>query len=363
MRPLIDVASQQDFQALVTRFYDISEVHGFALDIDLVYLALLQGQYGPGQSLNRALEKGIIPAGWAPHCSARHVSPNLSPIFVVIYISGDPDKFRSTWQVPNSISSGHEVRIEQRGPFVAAADYGRHRPLIGGISVGNSACASGGTLGGFLKQDGTADPEVLSCNHVLVDTAGVDIVQQSTDHGGHVPAELIGTLSYVVPITPPAGFAYASPYNKIDAGLAKVDVTTTTATSGIRKLTASVTSIASTHSIELGDPIVFVGKESDDQRGFVNRFISRLKVSMGTVLHNFGDVFEIKSTHKIYSGSFAQKGDSGSWVMREVDAENNELYGLLFAIDLSANEFATCCFVEYAVTELNRMASATYVPY
>lgn len=359
MQPFLNASGGPAFVALVNSLYDIPHVHGFCLDVDPVYVSLVYGQQ-PWKKLNEALEFGFIPAGWPEHCGARKLAANASPIRVVIYIKGDPTAFRSAQQIPISIAPGHEVLIEERGPFVGAADYSMHRPLVGGICVGNSGRNDDGTLGGFLKQQGTRDPELLSCHHVLVHSSAVDVLQRSKNHGGSALTEKVGTVSHVVPLKAATGFSYSSPYNKVDACLAKVDTSVAAVNGAIRLVTTMPTGTAPTASISLGDAIHFVGKESDRRDAHIVRFISRQKVLIDGNLYNFGDFFEIKSPLPI---SLAVKGDSGSWVLRNVASQASELCGLLFAIDSSVPDRAFCCFIESVINDLNTVSGATYELY
>jgi len=363
MIPLLDASRGADFQALVNRFYDIPSVQGFALGIDPAYAVLVDRATGGRLPINKAVMSKYEPPGWKEFCAARRPGTGNSPIYVAIYVTGDPDTFRLSFLVPDSIPPGHEVLIEVRGRFAAVADHAQHRPLVGGVSVGNSNRNDGGTLGGFLKERGTNDPEILSCRHVLVDSTVQDVVQQATNHGGSSPADRVGRVSCVVPLNAGSGFTYSAPYNQVDAALAKVDTSKVAAKRDIRRLAAPVTSIQAVNGIALGDQVVFVGKESDDRDAFVFRFISRVKIDVRGTLYNFGDLFEIKSLKKLHHGSLAQAGDSGSWVVHEVDPANYEWYGLLVAVDASTPELATCCFGEFVIDELKAVSGSIYELY
>lgn len=359
MKSLENAAGGADFIQLVNQLYDIPEVQGFALDIDPAYVALLHGQK-PKLPLNVAIERGERPAGWEQHCMARNLGRTTSPIRVIIYFSDDPAKLRQGQKLPNSIPPGHEVIIEQRGPFVAAADHAMHRPLVGGISVGNAARSDSGTLGGLLKQQGTSDPELLTCHHVLDDTRGADVLQRAIHDGGSLTTDLVGSISHNIPLKVRNGFGYSSNYNQVDACLAKIDTSLASVHSAIRLVGAAPTSIAAISSMSLGDSVVFVGKESDRQEAILTRFISRQKVEIDSIVHNFGDVFEIQAKHPI---TLARRGDSGSWVLTDVSPQASQLCGLLFAIDTSMSQCAFCCFIEHVLTELNCASGATYELY
>ncbi|WP_231743651.1 hypothetical protein [Stieleria neptunia] len=339
-------------------YYQDEFLHGFALDVDPVYVALLRSQQ-PLRELNDALDAELVPAGWPEHCRQRNFANVMSPVRVIIYSGVDPDTYRKTRNIPLTIGQIHEVLIELRGPFIAASGHGKHRPLIGGICVGNAGRGDGGTLGGFVKQRGTSDPELLSCQHVLVDSSSTDILQRSKNHGGSAPSESIGTVSHQVPLTITQTYTHGAPYNEVDACLAKVDATVPV-TAGSIRLTTAPTSTSSTASMSLGDDVEFVGKESDRKHANILRFISRQKISIDNNTYNFGDFFEIYTTSTI---PLAVRGDSGSWVLRNVTSNSSELCGLLFAIDTSATDRAFCCFIESVIDKLNNVSGADYELY
>lgn len=360
------VYGSPDFQNLVDRYYRDARVQGFALGVDPAYVALLNGQM-PGMPLNDALEKRIEPAGWKEHCAARHL-PNLygmpptpsvtSPIQVFMYITDNVHEFRQSERVPFALNDGFEVIIEHRGPFVGAADYRVHRPLIGGICVGNAGKTTGsGTLGGFLKRSGTSQPEMLSCHHVLVDPFNKNVMQRSPDHSGVFPAEVVGKVTHAVPLAPSTLFTYADPYYRVDACLAEVGGNP--ASSAIRMISVPPTSITKMPSIAPGDPVEFVGKESDLQTGFIVRIVAREKVNIGGADYNFGDFIEIGTSRS----TLAARGDSGSWILRNMSPTCNELCGMLFAIDVKHPDRASCCVMDFVIEELRNMTGHTYVLY
>lgn len=357
MRQLRSAANGSGVQGLVNALYDLPDVIGFALGVHGTFISLYHAEFGGEVSVENMLDQGKLPSRWEETCMGFGLPRNLSPIYVVVYVTTPPGAFFSQHQVPATVAPGYQVIVEQIDPFEQAADRSRHRPYIrGGISVGNAALLKGaGTLGGFFKQ-GTDNPLILSCTHVLENGAAADIIQQGAKDGGMLPADKVGLARWVVPLTPPTGFNFAAPYLKADATLAEVDPVCTP-DRRIRSLNADVTSITPLGAMSLGDEVVFVGKESDYAEARVYRFISRVKVVIRGVIYNFGDVFEIESRYPIYIGSLVQPGDSGSWVVREQANAGQiisyDLYGLLFARN---GKTGLCCVGENVKAELERIA-------
>ncbi len=132
--------------------------------------------------------------------------PELSRAFEGIEVDVEPLPIQKALQVP------------QRG---------RHRPVIGGISIAPINEAFVGTLGCFLRgsASGTEQIFALSNNHVLADTnrlpIGTAIVQPGPEVGPTRPGDVFAALSSFVPIDFPA--SRADPVrNRVDAAIAIV---------------------------------------------------------------------------------------------------------------------------------------------
>jgi hypothetical protein len=185
------------------------------------------------------------------------------------------------------------------------------------------------------------------------------VVQHGVSDGGSAPADQVATNAYVVALKAPAGFSYTSPYNAVDAALAKLNGVAT-ANRVIRALAGPVKALATMADIQIDDEVVFVGKESDYSEARVCRFVARVKVLIRGTTYNFGDLFQIESRLPIYVGSLVKKGDSGSWVVRETNESSYELYGLLVAKD---QKRALCCFIETVCAELAYLAGVSFDTY
>lgn len=356
MLPLITAASSADVRTIVDTYYDMPYVQGFALGVHGAFVSMYRSEFGRQTSLNDMLSSRRTPKAWDPACRAAGFSVILSPIYVVIYVTMRGDDFRARHAVPQYTPVDHHmVIIETKGPFIATADRNRHRPIEGGISVGNAASQRAGTLGGLFQDTLTSGVYVLSCNHVLCDSGGTTVVQQGASDGGRTATDSVGTMTHAVPLKAPAGFSFSAPYNAVDAALAQVDGVVTISRSV--RLMGPITRQTPKAQIQLGDDVVFVGKESDRQEARVYRYISRLKVAVLGTVHNFGDVFEVEPRRPMYFGSLSVPGDSGSWVVNEANPTESELYGLLIA---GNGRFSICCFIETVTAELNALGAHNF---
>jgi hypothetical protein len=362
LRALISASNAPGVRDLIDSYYDIAAVQGFALGVHGNFISMYRNEFGKSFSVNEILDSGKVPKGWAETCLQTQLPISLSPIYIVIYVTMAPDDFRNQYQVPNITSVGNYlITIETKGPFIAQADRSRHRPTIkGGISVSNASLNVAGTLGGFVKEIATSDIYLLSCNHVLCDSGGTAIVQQGSSDGGISPTDKVARMTHAVPLTLPTGFTFSSPFNSVDAALGKVDTSHVSVNSNVR-IVGPITGTVAKAQMQLGDDVVFVGKEADRQEARIYRFISRLKITIpgtgsGTV-YNFGEVFEIEPRVYMYVGSLSKPGDSGSWVVQEVDPQNNNLCGVLIA---GTKQFSICCFIETVMDELNNLGTASF---
>jgi hypothetical protein len=313
--------------------------------------------------LNQIVADSRVPPNWPQVCKDAGYSLTLSPIYVLIYVSTKPAMFRSRYQLPSVVPPNHALFVSRIEPFVGLADHSNHRPPQGGISAASNAMPSlSGTLGGFLKgSDGKF--YVLSCNHVLLNPAD-QVLQPAAGDGGTPFKDLIATTSYVVPIAAPLGFNYGAPYNKIDAAVALLSGSTIPSAS-IRLLkSAKLGTTVATSSLSIGDNVVFVGKESDYQEAEILHFVARAKIHLdlggGKSPYNFGDLFEIKPRKKLYVGSLAKSGDSGSIVLRETSGPTYEVCGLLTAASGKGKRLLLCAFFDNAISGLNTASGLTF---
>ena len=359
MEPLRQAATSSDVQQLIDNFYTEDVVHGIALGIHGNYLELYRQQFGSEGTLDSMLASPTALSRWGTECEGEDFPSSLSPIYVVLYVSMDPEDFRRQYPTVPQFTEVNRfaVYVERRASFEALSGKRNYRPLLGGISVSGDKASTAGTLGGHLQANETSDHYLLSCYHVLKNaTNSVRAVQRGRSDGGTAPADVVGKIDYSITLTPSVNFTYAAPFYKVDAAIATL-LTNITPDPFLRILKRVVRGTKPIAQISLGDTVVFVGKESDDRQSKVYRHIARLKWNWNGNTYNFGDVFEIEPRQYSYFGTLAKPGDSGSWVVKEHSPEELECYGMLFA---GSGLFAVCCYMENVLLELNAEAQLTF---
>jgi len=361
MKTLVETSQGEGVQGLIDRYFKIPNVQGFGLGIHWNFISLVRQEYDSILSVNEILEENLIPSEWAEICQEEDLPEDLSPIYIKMYVDLPVKDFlyKYEYKIDNIIYPGHLLIIEEISPFVGLSDRRRHRPIKGGISVGNLGSKNTGTIGGFVQESNSKNHSFLmSCNHVLYALNSLDISQQGPKDGGGLN-EKIGSLKYEIPLKKPAGYSWSSPYNKVDIALASISYNIQV-DENIRGL-GRVKSIVPISQINLGDEIVFVGKESDTKYAYISEFIARKKVHINGIEYLFGDVFKIEPIKPIYVGKLAQPGDSGAWVLTNIINKTYDFYGALFAG--SSEKYALCCFSEYIFDELERQTGMRFSLY
>ncbi|SKC76518.1 chymotrypsin family serine protease [Krasilnikoviella flava] len=208
-----------------------------------------------------------------------------------------------------------------RPPVVTARALGetdRVRPLRPGVSVAH-VDVTAGTLGAFVLTTGddSAARYVLSNFHVLAGSpsaqVGDVVVQPGPADSGRAPADRVGTLAQVVPLTPgePA---------TVDAALALLD-------DGIEVDPAYPVGPVTTTAVAAGgESVAKIGRTTALTQGRVTA------IEMDDVVVGYGDElgalsFDNQIEVEGVGGTFSRGGDSGSLVYRE----DGVALGLLFA--------------------------------
>jgi hypothetical protein len=347
---LIAAANSGGVRDLIDWLYNDPVVEAFALRVHGEFITLCRSDVSPDISTETRLLSGPAPQGWRSICQAAGFTADLSPIYVVIYISDpDIDSFRKRVGLSNFAAPNYAVFVEFSRRFSGTAFRKRQRPIFGGISASSHKVPEfSGTLGGLLRIE-SGDTYLLSCEHVLLDIDD-DIIQQSPGDGGKISDKVAETKCIVPLKTPPVVFNYSSCYNRVDAALGVVDSTLTKTSSGIRQLGA-VGGHLLVANIALGDDLAFVGKESDRRDAFIRSYIARVKVNLGGTTYNFGDVFEIRPRVELLLSNLSAPGDSGALVVKDTGGPPYDLSGLFFADN--GNSSGLCCFIEYVFADLS----------
>lgn len=203
--------------------------------------------------------------------------------------------------------------IRTLGRFTPEELQERHRPLVPGCSVGHTNVTAG-TLGGFVRIDGVA--HALSNSHVLADSGAANtgdaVVQPGPADDGAAPADIVGTLTDMVPL-------HTGRANVVDAAIARIREETgydPAAYPGGR--INGTTDDPSPHVAKLG-------RTTGHTRGRITAFeVDGLRVAFSSGELEFDNQIEIAGE----TGGFSDGGDSGSLIW---DEDERAALGLLFA--------------------------------
>jgi hypothetical protein len=204
--------------------------------------------------------------------------------------------------------------IKQAGPPGSPHQV---RPLRPGTSVGHYEITAG-TLGAFVRIDGSDQPRVLSNNHVLADenrgAVGDEILQPGVLDGGRAGADRIASLERFVALDN-AGV------NQVDAAVAVLD-------DGV-EFESSIEAITTTGaiaSIEDVERVVKRGRTTGLTHGLITAIeVDNVVVRFSTGSLRFDNQIEIAGTD---ATRFSTGGDSGSLIVEE---SSGDAVGLLFA--------------------------------
>jgi len=204
-----------------------------------------------------------------------------------------------------------------RPPVVTAqalGETGRARPLRPGVSIAHVRVTAG-TLGAFVLVDGVL--HALSNYHVLAGSPlarpGDVILQPGPADGGYAPADRVGELAAVVPLT-------AGETATVDAAVARLDDVEVDATYPVGRVTTTARALG-------GETVGKIGRTTSVTGGRVTAIeLDDVVVGYGEDLGNlrFDDQIEVEGTG---TAAFSRGGDSGSLVYRE----DGVALGLLFA--------------------------------
>ncbi len=229
----------------------------------------------------------------------------------------------------------------------------RHRPAMGGISIGEKSITAG-TLGCLVKKG--HEVFILSNNHVLACSneaeIGADIIQPGSYDGGNFPEDHIAELADFVPISFTGGSSecpigdffvvmlnsmakLVGSHTRLKAICAQEGVNLVDAAIArpldpdwVLSTIMEIGKIVGTKRAELGMPIQKSGRTTGLTLDSVSQVDATVQVQYGEgKIATFSDQF--------IGGPMSAGGDSGSAVL----SMDNELAGLLFA----GSETVTIC--------------------
>jgi len=199
----------------------------------------------------------------------------------------------------------------------ASVNPHRVRPVRPGTSAGHYEITAG-TLGAFVRVDGSDVPRVLSNNHVLADEnrggVGDEILQPGALDGGQPGIDRIAALERFVALE-------AAGINLVDAALAILDDDV--------EFDASIEAIPTSGAIAAPEDVEHVvkrGRTTGLTRGIVTAIeVDNVVVRFSTATLRFDSQMEVAGAD---DSVFSKGGDSGSLI---VDESSGAGVGLLFA--------------------------------
>ncbi|MFE4310618.1 hypothetical protein ACFRR6_31730 [Streptomyces sp. NPDC056891] len=237
-------------------------------------------------------------------------------LFTTLY---EPSIPLGVFEELSSIASGlpWRVRLAARRPAVAfAGPREKHRPLLGGVSLGQTGRAIKGTLGGFLNLNG--DRYAVTCGHVI--SASRMATQPSEPDGGTgmVISDCLHTSDEMLfgADEPCRGAGSA---NSIDAAIVRVD-SSILIDDSILDLGPVSRTVPMSEVVEGGT--VQVSARSGLRNLIVGALALRRSVSIAGKSYCFQDLLELRRPGGNWGvrGSLVtptRRGDSGSWVVQE----------------------------------------------
>jgi hypothetical protein len=260
---LIDFAQEDaEFLRILQRASDYPTVQGVVLDLDRTWLLAWQmyqrfgeasnrlfpdwfflmvtdlppwlSGFWPPQQYTRPIDRQDIekwrPRYWNDYLHFMGLRENGLPLVVKVCLRPRIAVDEPVPTVANLMDSEGRLRVEVHArpqAQLAADPRKRHRPVLGGISIGISA-SDFGTLGVILT-DTSGKKFGLTCSHVAAQNDDVEQPAQTDASGGSVIgksllATALSTCTAAIPCNPWSGVTA----NEIDLSLIEIDTAATT---------------------------------------------------------------------------------------------------------------------------------------
>lgn len=238
---------------------------------------------------------------------------------LTFYVEKKKDKVSKANAVPEAVAGvvgGRAVvtDVVEIGKLVPEIHSGR-TPIQPGFSVGHPRI-SAGTLGAIMGP--AKAPRILSNSHVLADsgraTIGDPILYPGPDDDGQDPADVVGTLTHIVPFVTGGEFV-----NQMDVAVATINPARR-AELRSRIPDIGLVPSATTKPVR-GMHVVKFGRTTGLTRGVVR------DVNFRFVL-DYGDGALVGFTDQVFCSRYSAGGDSGSLV---IDEATGKAVGLHFA--------------------------------
>lgn len=351
MHHLIEFSERRDFRELVGRVTEFKSVQGVILNYDPLWLELWRVKCTYG---DRAVERFISSIYDLPHFGSRFwplawdslfpggdlgvesseiEPPNLRwipPHWTELLRTRGMERFSNSplivkvcllpWEPKEAVPDLGEypflVIRERRAPAVLTMPLRRHRPVIGGVSIGVGSTDSG-TLGGIVKDQNNKQWGV-TCAHVLNGSLNID--QPAQCDSGVSSAVGLGCYKAVLrasPGTTPCNpYASSTSLNIIDAALIEFSPGIMTNLQVLNH--GDLSGIMRRTTPSPGQIVDMAGKQSGSRPLEIGGLAVtyRLRDSGGS-LYCFKELFEVRWPRcwRVIGGRPVQHGDSGAWLL------------------------------------------------
>lgn len=241
------------------------------------------------------------------------------PIVVKICLS--PPSSNNVNNQIELFSEKFRIIFETRPPCFLRGNISIERPIVGGISIGDSK-KNTGTLGGIVA-DSNGHYYGITCAHVIESAINNDVYQPSLKDNSK--ADLIGKVKHYTSLTSSTNISLCNPYNttslinELDIALIEIDAHNYAVTQEILGI-GKLSSITTVKLLSQGQSVEMVGRSSGQKYLEFGGWVAAYRIlDHQSNYYCFKNLIEIKQSgflRNIYSRP-VDSGDSGAWIIND----------------------------------------------
>jgi len=288
--------------------------------------------------------RSFEPPFWRNYVKANRLGEGSAVI--VTFVLRDPKAIDQFSEGLQGALPGYQTRVEYHPQVRGFAATASASTATVGVTSPNQ---TNGTLGGMLRDRSRASKQyIVSCAHVLSDTAGTDVFVPSPPQGGKT---VVASVSYGIMAPAMSTGASCSKDTTseypVDAAAAEVSRASSIPSGTFPKIDA----VKAIKLMSQRDPVWFTGAVSGRVKGQINSLSIWQEIEIGSQFHCFGNLFVVEPPKPWYlNTNLAQPGDSGAWIL-STDGFAIDWNGMLIGGD---GAFVYCSFAEKIVDEFNK---------
>ncbi|WP_196140842.1 hypothetical protein [Aliikangiella sp. G2MR2-5] len=348
MERLLSVSLEDGFNSFVSFLFEVSEnaIQGIHAEYDKVFQDYSSRRLRLNFSGDRHLsvirnefpgESGSNRRFWRRHCEKMGYPGEFSGIIIRVIFDNKDVLNRVITKLPNAFNR-HTVRYEYRDK----AELFNNIKIDNSDFVGNAVNPRNGSAGGFLADHNSGDTYVVSCAHVL-GKVGDDVYFQTNKIGDVKFREFPDALN---------SHEKCNAANQCDAS--DIDLAVAKLSSVDASFHSRINIIHTSRDIQDISPrenVYFIGSRSGYTEAKIGSACLMQEFHLGQKRYCFKNLFEIiPRNHTYLNKKLAEPGDSGSWVISEINGTTS-WDGLLIG---GLQGHAYCCFAEKIFETLNR---------